>query len=392
MISNVHLASPKQKSRMIGIDGNEANIPHRVGSNQYAYELLISLSELNQKANSEANKFVIYLKDKPLSDMPKESISWQYRVIRSPKLWTQWRLPLDLYLHSPRPQVFFSPGHYAPRYCPVPSVVTILDLAFLEYPSLFLKYERGVSQLSRWTAYSVKQASRIIAISNHTKSSLIKHYQLNPSKIKVAYPGIDTSHFRTQSTDRINEVLEKYQLQGPYLLYVGTLQPRKNLSRLIEAFASLPPKYNQYHLVLAGSTGWLMDDLHAVIKRAKVDKRLHLPGYIEANDLPALYSGATTTVLVGLEEGFGIPPAEALACGTMPLVSQTGALPEVVGPDGLYVDPFSVNSIKNGIIQILEMAPAELQRRIAKCQNYTHQFTWEKSAAIVLETLYAVAL
>src|SRR3989344_8589163 len=173
---------------LIGIDANEANLtPNRVGINEYALHLLHALYNLKT-----SHSFVIYLKTPPRSDLPPERSNWHYRVIPFPRLWTQTRLPWDLYTHSPRPDVFFSMTHYAPRWSPVPTVVAIMDLGFLKSPEQFTA--KDFNQLKSWTQYSVKQASKIITISEHTKQDIIKYY--GHKDVTVTYPGYDQKLFK----------------------------------------------------------------------------------------------------------------------------------------------------------------------------------------------------
>lgn len=373
-------------SVIIGIDGNEANVSSRVGSNLYAYEILSALSTMDV-----ASQFVVYLKDEPLADMPQSSTRWTYRVIRPGKLWTQWRLPLDLYLHRPRPHVFFSPGHYGPRTCPVASVVTIMDLAFLTHPSLFLKHTRGVSQLSQWTEYSVRQAERVVTISEQTKHDVAKVYGVDSDSITVAYPGIDRSFFRPQSEAKQQAVQKRYGIGHDYFLYVGTLQPRKNLTRLLEAFERLPKRYAHTQLVLAGQKGWMFEDFERRMQASKVRDRIRLLGYVDREDLPALYSGAHALCLVGLYEGFGMPAAEALSCGTIPVVSEISSLPEVVGQAGILVDPYSVMSIQHGLTATLRMTESQRKKRLELGKAHISQFDWHASAAAIYTILYDIA-
>src|SRR3989344_8830539 len=160
---------------IIGIDGNEANVTNRVGIGEYSFELLRQFAELRIK-NLE---FRIYLKNTPLSDMPKEGENWTYRVIKPGKLWTQWRLPMDLYLHKPKPDVFFTPSHYAPRFSPVPTVISVMDLSYVYFKELFNKSD--LQQLQSWTEYSVKKAKKILTISNSSKNDIIKEYNVAPT-------------------------------------------------------------------------------------------------------------------------------------------------------------------------------------------------------------------
>lgn len=367
----------------IGIDGNEANVPNRVGSNHYAYGILKGLHSLKP----QDTRFVIYLKNKPLPDMPEPNKNWKYRVLPPTPAWTQWRLPLDLYKPWGRPQVFFSPGHYAPRYSPVPTVVSIMDLAFLKMPQLFLKFKRGTKQLADWTQYSVKQSTALIAISEHTKQDIVGAYGISPNNIHIAYPGVDSTSFKRPSSQKIKEVQEKYRLPDKYILHMGTIQPRKNITRLINAFEQLPPKFKSYSLVLAGQKGWLTEEVdEAIAKSPKKDKIIQT-GFIDQVDAPAIMANAGCLCLVGLYEGFGMPPAEAFACGTVPVVSNNTSLPEVVGEAGIQVDPYSISSIKNGISIALSEPEEKRNKRIELGKTHIKQFNWTESAKIVLKVL-----
>lgn len=370
------------KPLLIGIDGNEANVPNRVGSNQYAFHVLHALHALGSQ-----HQFCIYLKSDPLADMPTTSRTWQYRVIRPQKLWTQARLPADLFMHHPRPQVFYSPGHYAPRKAPMPTVVSIMDLAFLHYPNLFLKHKRGTAQLEQWTAYSVKQAKRIIAISEHTRQDVIKTYGKHPEEVVVAYPGVDRVHFRRQEAVTLSTVAKRYRLSKPFALFVGTIQPRKNLVRLLEAFSSLSSAGKEFELVIAGQRGWLTEEFDQALSASKAKNRIRVLGFVPEADIPALYSLARCSLLIGLHEGFGMPAAESFACGTLPVVSKNSSLPEVVGNAGILVDPYSVTSIRHGLKRALELDETSRKIRIAMGQKHIQKFDWSISAGIILSSL-----
>ena len=202
---------------LIGIDGNEANIKNRVGVGEYAFQVLKHLKKFQIPPTSPeaprgktstsprfrgASKlqFQIYLKENPLPDLPKETEGWKYKVFGPKKFWTQFALPLNLYLSRPRPDVFFTPSHYAPRFCPVPCVISIMDLSFLKFPEMFRK--KDLFQLKHWTAYSVKRAVRILTISKATKDDIIRYYKVPEEKIVVTYLGYkkDTKILRYKDT------------------------------------------------------------------------------------------------------------------------------------------------------------------------------------------------
>jgi glycosyltransferase involved in cell wall biosynthesis len=373
---------------LIGIDGNEANVINRVGSNHFAHELLWAI----YKQPSDV-RVTVYLKSEPVFDMPPETAGkWQYRVLRPTPFWTQWRLPLDLYLTRPRPDIFFTPGHYAPRLSPIKTAVTVLDLAFLKFPSLFLQYQRGVRQLKHWTAYSVNQATHVFTISHNSRRDVLRYYKKPASQVSVIYPGINMATYTPPSPALIDEVQARYQLPSTYILAIGTIQPRKNYVRLLKAFEKLPPRYKKYHLVIAGAKGWLMDDFNRTLNRSKVKDRIHILGFVPDQDLIALLSRATCMPLIGLYEGFGLPAAQAIACGTIPVVSDTASLPEVVGQGGILVDPYSITSIRHGIMVALRLKAEKRRELINLGKRHIEQFNWHIAAKKVLDTCYDLTL
>ena len=172
---------------IIGIDGNEANVEKKVGISEYAYQLLSEFKEF-QISNSTNIKFQIYLKDQPLAEMPRESNKWKYIIVKPRKLWTQIGLPIYLFSHFPRPDVFFTPSHYAPRFSPVPTVIAIMDVAYLKFPHLFAS--KDLYQLQEWTKYSAQHARKIFTISESSKGDIMEAYQKKAEDVVVTYPGI----------------------------------------------------------------------------------------------------------------------------------------------------------------------------------------------------------
>lgn len=375
----------QQNSLSIGIDINEANVVNRVGSNQYAFEILKSIEKSDNNTN-----FTLYSSLPKIDDLPKGRSKWHYRHLSSPLFWTQWRLPLDLYLHQPKPDIFFNPGHYAPRFSPIPTVIAIMDLAFLLFPQFFRK--KDAAQLTSWTKYSVKKAEHIITISQNTKRDIIKHYQVPENKVTVAYPGFHKTKFKPTSEKSQLKVREKYNLSNKYILYLGTLQPRKNLVRLIEAFEEVSHTHPNLILAISGKKGWLYEDLVKKINNSPRKSHIRLTGFVHDEDIPALYTAAECFVLPGLYEGFGIPPLESIACGTIPVVSDTAALPEVIGSSGILVDPYDVSSISQGIQKAIKLTPDQKNNLLKASSKNINKFDWTKSANIVLEVLYEVAL
>lgn len=361
-------------NNLIGIDANEANlIPDRVGSNKFAFNILFALSKLDTD-----NNFTVYLSTPPLEDLPKARGNWNYRVIPPPKFWTQWRLPLDLYIHNPRPNVLLSLGHYAPRFSPIKTVVSIMDLGYLIYPEQLTK--RDLWQLKNWTSYSIKSAAHIITISEHTKKDIIKFYKVDPSRISVIYPGYDSSIFRPISDqEKIKGILTKYSINKPYLVFVGALKPNKNLERLIEAFNKL--RQEDLDLVIVGKKGWLYDSIFRTVSKLGIEKRVIFTGFVPDEELPYLLNGAKLFVFPSLYEGFGMPVVEAMACGTPVLTSNVGSLPEVLDNCGLIADPYSIDSIALGIVKGLKRSSYYTEKGLKRAKL----FSWEKSAKEVIK-------
>ncbi|OGC91952.1 hypothetical protein A3D85_02480 [Candidatus Amesbacteria bacterium RIFCSPHIGHO2_02_FULL_47_9] len=358
---------------LIGIDANEANLTrNRVGINQYTFGLLHALYHLKS-----SHKFVIYLKTPLLEDLPEAKPYWQYRVIPFSKLWTQTRLPFDLYTHHPKPDVFFSLTHYAPRWSPTPTVVAIMDLGFLQTPEQFTA--RDFNQLKYWTEYSVKQAARIITISEHSKKDIISAYHINPASITVTYPGYDQKLFKPTHNP---EVLKKYKITEPYFLFLSSLKPSKNVEGLIHVFSKL--KANNYQLVISGKKAWLYDQIFAEVKKLKLENRVIFTGFVEETEVPVLMTHAEAFVMPSFYEGFGIPVLEAMACGTPVVISKVASLPEVAGPAGIYVNPHDSGSIASGLQTAIGPKRSDF---IKLGLNQAQKFSWSVCAFQTLKVL-----
>ncbi|HSW98141.1 MAG TPA: glycosyltransferase family 1 protein [Candidatus Saccharimonadales bacterium] len=367
---------------IIGIDGNEANVVNKVGISEYGFELLDQFNEY-QIPNI---KYQIYLKRQPGSDFPKESEKWHYRIVKPAKLWTQFGLPFDLYTHSPRPSVFFSPTHYAPRFCPVPTVISIMDLSYIHYPQLFTA--KDLYQLQNWTAYSVKNATKILTISEASKRDIIKFYSVSQDKVAVTYLGIKAISM-TKTVD-IDSLQEKYGISKDYILFVGTLQPRKNIVRLVEAYSKLlkdPKKIPQ--LLIVGKKGWLYEEILAAPKLYGVEEHVKFLEFVNDDQLHALYKHALFFILPSLYEGFGLPVLEAMSLGCPVITSNVSSLPEAGGDAAFYIDPMNIDEITHAMEKLL--ADKKLRDAMTeKGYQQVKKFSWEKTAKKTLEILQEV--
>lgn len=361
---------------LIGIDGNEANVEQRLGSNRYAHQLLLALSQLGSQ-----HQIQVHLKNPPLKDLPESTTSWQYQVYGPKRFWSRWRLPLQLYFKQPRPQVYFSPGHYSPKFCPVPKVVSILDLGFLEYPKTFKP--RIQKRLERVTRESVQSADHILAISKFTKQEIVRFYQIDPNKITVTHlgPGMNLT---PASPKQIKAIKTQLNLKRDYFLFTGTRQPRKNLDRLIQAFNQLIQTNDQVDLVIVGKIWHQFAETE--LDQLK-SERIHIIDYLEDQDLNSLRAGALALVYPSLYEGFGMPVLEAMTQGVLVAASKISSIPEIIGKSPLVFDPESVDQISQALNQVVNLSESSKQKLIKQGKMRAKQFSWQKCAQQTLAVL-----
>lgn len=262
-----------------------------------------------------------------------------------------------------------------PRRLPVRSVVTIHDLAFLRWPEQTTARRRRY--LSRATAAAARQASRIIAVSDATKADIVALLDVDPAKIAVTHLGVD-ERFRPASEARIQAVRDVYSISDPFVLSVGTIEPRKNLPALLQAFARIQHEI-PHRLVLAGPEGWKTSEFHDAVQGANLGGRLQLLGFVDERDLPALYSAAGLFVFPSLYEGFGLPVLEAIACGTPVVASNVSSLPEVAGDAALMVAPADIEGLGAAMLNALTDDPLRA-RLIRDGLLRAGQFTWQATA------------
>lgn len=383
----------------LAIDGNEANTVARVGSNVYAFEILNAMA--SQIANRDIEATIL-LSSPPLDHWPAESPQWHYQVVKPARYWTQWAAPLFLEKHATEFDAYFTPSHYAPRRCPVPYISSIMDTAYLAYPNEFKLKDR--IQLTEWTAYSVKKASRVVAISRFTKRCVCEAYKRSEKDVVIAYPAVNATPEKISISDK-KEYLKLKQISAPFFLYVGTIQPRKRLTVLIAAFEQLcanltaargryRPKKNQLvtlpQLVIAGKVGWLAEPVVQRATQSPFKKQIKLLGYVSDREKLLLMQEARALVLIGRHEGFGIPPLEAMQAGTIPIVARTGSLPEVVGQAGLLVAADDTLQLTNKLQLILDQSSRERSLWLAKGRDQVKRFSWTSSADIILDTVESI--
>jgi glycosyltransferase involved in cell wall biosynthesis len=242
------------------------------------------------------------------------------------------------------------------------TVTFIYDLAFARVDSI--NTERHKKFLDREVRNSVKKSSRIIVCSQNTKNDLVELYNADPESVSVIYPAADVSSYFERSKQEVIAIRKKYNLPDDYILYLGTLEPRKNLASLMEAYDKMPSAIKaEYPLVLVGGQGWLDEEIESTYKRLRGRNTIIRTEYVPEEDKPMLYTGAKLFVYPALYEGFGMPALEAMACGTPVITSNNSSLPEVVGDSGVLVDPSSVDAISNAMLGVLK--DSARQRRMA---------------------------
>lgn len=354
----------------IAIDASRTTVARLTGTEHYALRLIQSLIHANDKRDTPY-QLTLYFRNAPAEGLFPESMHVKQAVIPFPRAWTHWRLAQALW--KTRPDITFVPAHTLPFLFPGKSVVTVHDLGYKHFPEAHPFHQRTYLDLT--TRYSQSRAAVILADSQATADDLTKFYGTSPDKIQVVYPGVDAKPLLGSMHD-IQTIRAKYHLPEHYFLFIGTLQPRKNIPRIIQAFAQWRQQQHDHEtaLVLAGGKGWLFDETWL----ADVDNVI-LTGYIDECDKSTLLNGAIALVFPTLYEGFGFPVIEAMHCGTPVIASTTSSLPELVGEAGLLVDPENTSAIADAMAQYSQH---ETIRQAMIQAGYAHAkgFTWDNAA------------
>lgn len=295
---------------------------------------------------------------------PPVRILWEQFV----QPWVLRRREIDL-LHAM--------AFVGPVVSPCPLVVSILDLSFLHHPRAFRPANRLYLRL--FTRVSASRARRIIAISEHTKADIIRCLGAAPERVDVVYCGVE-ERFRPLPDGDVLAFRQEKGLPADFLLSLATLEPRKNLALLLRAYARLPASGGSPPpLILAGAKGWMYESLYSQVEKLGMSDSVRFQGYVHPDELPLWYNAATCFVYPSLYEGFGLPPLEAMACGTPVLSSKAASLPEVVGNAGLLLDPLDERAWAHGLARVLG-AP-ELRRELAeRGLNRAGLFSWGRAA------------
>lgn len=359
----------------LAIDASRTTHPQRTGTENYALQLIRTLLPLLSHHHVD-----LYFRDDPPAGLfPDDEVGFQSRVIPWPRLWTHLRLAAALW--QSRPDVIWVPAHTLPRFFPGAAVVTVHDLGYRHFPEAHPDGERRYLEWS--THHSATRATRIMADSQATQADLTRFYDIPAHKIGVVYPGVDETLAPVRDETELARVRGKYGLPDRYFYFMGTLQPRKNIARLVKAFHHWQQSNGVGEVVLAlgGKVGWLYDS-------AWTDgiPNVALLGYVDDADVAALYSGAIAFLFPSLYEGFGFPVLEAMRCETPVLCSQTSSLGELAAEAALTVDPLNVDAIAEGI-RILVEDDTRRADFIQRGRQRAARFTWTSAAQTALAVL-----
>lgn len=302
-------------------------------------------------------------------------------------LWLQAGLPLKL--RQLQAEVFHAPAMIGPFWQPCPTVFTIHDLAILEFPHTIDPLWR--SYVSVNLRLALTRAKAIITISDSTRQDVIRHFSVRPDLVRVVHHGCDP-RFRPQVKGELRaSTAARLGLPDSFILYVGTLEPRKNVPRLLRAFRTLKSERGVPHkLVIVGERGWLYDDIFQELEDLGLKEEVAFTGYVDLDDLPVIYGLSDMLVYPSLYEGFGLPPLEAMACGCPVVTSAVSSLPEVVGEAALCVDPYDVRAIKEAMETIL-FHPDRRAELVDRGLERAKLFSWQRAASETLEVYSAIA-
>ncbi len=310
------------------------------------------------------------------------------RELESPpaRIWTE-QITLPRLLRQLGADLYHGLGFVAPLRAPCPTIITVFDLSFITQPRTHKLLNRVY--LSLFTRWSCHRAARVIAISEWTKHDLLNHFGLDEGRVDVTPLGVDHERFRPLSIEQAEAFRAQHHIREHAIFFLGSLEPRKNLARLIEAFCALRRTLPDAQLFIGGSPAWHYHDLLRSI-RADANDGIHLLGRVDDTELPLWYNACAVTAYPSLYEGFGLPPLEAMACGAVVVASNTTSLPEVVGEAGVLVNPYDVTAMSHAL-RVALTNQALRQKLKAEAIARARQFTWARTAELTWES-YRAAL
>ncbi len=358
---NAHLLTAQSGYRSAGINGYIANLLRALpeADPSLGYTVFVGA-----QAHLPAHPRMRVCRSRWDTSAPLRRIAWE-------------QIAQPLALARERPALLHALAFVSPLLNPTPSVVTVYDLSFVHYPQRLPAARRlYLRLLTRW---SCARARRVIAISRSTAQDLAQTFGLAPDKIDVALPGV-SARFTPQPVEAVRAFRARRGLPKRFLLFVGTLEPRKNLPVLLRAYAQLPAcDRAEMHLVVAGARGWMADEIFDTLEQLKLGESVHMPGYVPADELPLWYNAAEALVYPSVFEGFGLPVLEALACGTPALVADASSLPEALGGGGLRLPPHDVAAWREALARAIHDPDWRAEARVRGLEHAA-RFSWARTA------------
>lgn len=375
------------------VDAEVLVAPHFSGIGHYTLELLRALDDLIDTRNDVIVELGVYFRR--LAAIHKYGFK-NFRVRRT-------FIPLRIAngLKSRNLQFFYDfmfgkRVYLFPNYTTWPlafskSIAVVYDLSFEFFP----EYAEPNNQrfLSSQVKKTIKRASRVITISKNSQDEITSFYKISASRTPIIYPGVDLSAFFKYPDDAVARVKARYAIWGKYILFVGNIEPRKNLKNLLLAYEMLPDSLRkEYSLLLVGARGWLDNEIFDIIERLRINGNfIQQPvGYVKDEDRAALFSGASLFVYPSLYEGFGIPPIEAMACGVPVITSDNSSLPEAVGDAAIMVPAGATKKLAKSIQEVLT-SPKKSRDMVARGYEQAEQFNWHAEAKKLLNTIQEIS-
>lgn len=370
---------PEKKLR-IAVDAKELANDRPAGKGRYAIEIVKHLAKIDSQ-----NEYYLYSSEPIHHELPENCHNI---IVAGPFGLKQWKIAV--HAKKSKCNVIFAPTNYLSTILSaIPAVVTVHDLAMFVEPKSRPALKTRIAE-KFLLGLTVRRAKKIIAVSNSTKHDLEKVFKVPSRKISMILEGYDKDSFQPNETNPKlpdKDVLKEYDLEPDYLLFVGTLEPRKNITGIIESYALLPEELRKKHrLVIGGKKGWFYEEIFARVKELGLENEVSFLGRVPDEHLPGLYRQAKLFLFPSFYEGFGLPPLESLACGTPVVTSNSSSLPEAVGEAGALINP---NSTK-------EMAQ-EIEKLLTDNEHYNHlqhnasnqaaKFDWLDAAKSTLQVL-----
>ncbi len=368
---------------IVGIDGRSAEVEKKAGINVYTHEIICNLESdchvyfrkrLRNKAIAEKSFVHPYVIQFP-------SYRWKFDPI-----WERTALP---YLsNKTKPDVFWGPRFYVPPRLKCPSVTTIHDIAFALIPDIVSK--KQFDYFDTLIKDSIENSTHFISVSEATKQDFCKFYNVDEKKVTVIYNGFNPVYMEKVEEAYIPSVKSKFNISNDFILFLGTIEPRKNLVRLVDAYINSDARKNKIPLVLAGKKGWFDTELNKKISPLVEKNEIIMTGFLSTDELRALFQSCLFFAFPSIYEGFGIPAIEAMASGAPVLTSNNSSLIELFADSAQIIDPLSIDSITEGINKFVNDSAYRNEIK-KKGEAYAKKFSWKKCAQEHLEVFKSVA-